>query len=281
MVEMLIQIGREGSAETPNGARLLRGIVAQNPEIRDYLVGCTGPEWWYWIARGLALADLDALVKGLTLAEEALGCSGSSVSAVIWTYRVLEQRCGGSASAAIGSFLESEHPRNLDLLRATTDWILQRTHNQYAPFGSRNKGAKSLAEYQQLCRLEREQKRIRQEQQLMREEEQQRAALLRRQAREVASKEHAARSGQRRKERQRLIAELASLAPIARWERIAEADCPLDLYPVEWANEKDSVLGSLPKAVRVALLKRLHGRRTGPWRSLLDRLQALEGPPSW
>jgi hypothetical protein len=137
-------------------------------------------------------------------------------------------------------------------------------------------GAKSLEDYHELCRLEQELKRIRQEQHRPKEEEEQRAASIRRQARSLASKEHTAKAGQRRGERNRLVAELAALDPSSRWQRIAEANSPLGFYPVEWADETEGVLRSLPVGVRLALLKRLEGRRSGPWRLLLDRLQALE-----
>jgi hypothetical protein len=253
-VQVLIQIGQEGTAESQSVAALLQEI-----RYEDH-INRLGPEKWYAIAERMTLAELEALVKGLTLAESALGWLGGSASAVIWTYRVLGRRA------------------DADLQCATTDWIRKHTHNPYLPFGSmKNAGAKTLQEYHEWCRLEQESSRIRQERKRLKEEDEQRVAFVRRQA---SSKEHAAKAGPRREERQRLVAELAAMDPASRWQRIAETTGPLDLYPQEWADEDDAVLLSLSVTVRQALVKRLQGRRSGPWRLLLDRLRALESPGS-
>ncbi|MBE3050164.1 hypothetical protein IMZ48_48240 [Candidatus Bathyarchaeota archaeon] len=249
-LQILIQIGQEGTAESPSAVALLQEIRHEDH------INRLGPEKWYAIAERMTLADLEALVKGLTLVESVLGWLGGSASAVIWTYRVFGRRA------------------DADLQCATTDWIRQHTHNPYLPFGSmKNAGAKSLQEYHEWCRLEQESSRIRQEQKRLKEEEEQHVAFMRRQAR---SKEHAAKAGQRLEERQRLVAELAAMDPVSRLQRIAEATGPLGFYPEEWADESDAVLRSLPVAVRLSLVKRVQGRRGGQWRLLLDRLRALE-----
>lgn len=84
------------------------------------------PEFWFAIADSLSEADLEALIRALTVAERDFPEFGSgSTSGVIWTFHRLKDRtrsnCDGLA-----------------------DWILAHTTNFYAPFS--NHGARSLAE---------------------------------------------------------------------------------------------------------------------------------------
>jgi hypothetical protein len=86
------------------------------------------PQFWYSIADSLSDAELEALIRAITIAERDFpSFGGGSVSGVIWTFRRLEQRKGCS-------------------LDALADWILAHTANGWAPFGSSNGGARSLDE---------------------------------------------------------------------------------------------------------------------------------------
>jgi len=86
------------------------------------------PEFWNAIADSLSDAELEALIRGITVAERDFpSFGGGSVSGVIWTYRCLEHRKQGK-------------------LDALADWILAHTQNEYVPFGRNNGGARSLAE---------------------------------------------------------------------------------------------------------------------------------------
>lgn len=86
------------------------------------------PQFWYSVADSLSDTELEALIRAITVAERDFpSFGGGSVSGVIWTYRRLEQRkrC------------------RIDVL---AEWILAHTANDWAPFGSSNGGARSLAE---------------------------------------------------------------------------------------------------------------------------------------
>ena len=86
------------------------------------------PQFWYSIADSLSDAELEALIRAITIAERDFpSFSGGSVSGVIWTFRRLEQRRGCR-------------------LDALADWILAHTANAWAPFGGSNGGARSLDE---------------------------------------------------------------------------------------------------------------------------------------
>jgi hypothetical protein len=87
------------------------------------------PDFWYSLADSLPEAELEALVRAITIAERDYPeFGGGSVSGVIWAFRRLQYRTHN----------------NLDSL---ADWILAHTNNPWAPFGSSNYGARSLAEF--------------------------------------------------------------------------------------------------------------------------------------
>ena len=87
-------------------------------------------EFWDSVAEAISDAELEALIRAVTMAERAFpSFSGGSVSGVIWLFRRLEHRkqCRPDALA---------------------DWVLANTTNDWAPFGSYNNGhARSLAEW--------------------------------------------------------------------------------------------------------------------------------------
>ncbi len=88
------------------------------------------PDFWYSIADSIPEAELEALVRAITIAERDYPeFGGGSVSGVIWAFRRLQHRTHS----------------NRDTL---ADWILAHTNNPWAPFGSSNLGARSLAEFQ-------------------------------------------------------------------------------------------------------------------------------------
>ena len=74
------------------------------------------PQFWYSIADSLSDAQLEALIRAMTVAERDFPeFGGGSVSGVIWTFRRLEERQG------------CRHD-------ALADWILAHTANDWAPF---------------------------------------------------------------------------------------------------------------------------------------------------
>lgn len=92
------------------------------------------PNFWNSLTDSLTDAELEALVRAITVAERdypAFG--GGSVSGLIWAFRRLQHR---------------KH-NELDSL---ADWILARTNNDWAPFGCSNLGARSLAQFHEFQR---------------------------------------------------------------------------------------------------------------------------------
>src|SRR4026207_839892 len=58
------------------------------------------PAFWLAIADALSDADLEALIRSLTIAERDFsGFGGGSVSGVIWSFRRLKERKGGQLDA--------------------------------------------------------------------------------------------------------------------------------------------------------------------------------------
>jgi hypothetical protein len=77
----------------------------------------TGWQVWDRVAERLTLADLILLTQILTVLEREFEWPGGSVSSVIWLLQNLRRR----------------EPRIAALV---ADWVVQRTNNQYLPFGS-------------------------------------------------------------------------------------------------------------------------------------------------
>jgi hypothetical protein len=92
------------------------------------------PQFWYSVADSLSDAELESLIRALTIAERDFPLfGGGSVSGVIWTFNGLQQRkrCRPDALA---------------------DWVLAHTSNDCAPFGKCNGGARSITEWDSYCR---------------------------------------------------------------------------------------------------------------------------------
>lgn len=107
----------------------LQHEAARQPEIvAGYLMrGQRGA--WKDAVEDLPTPDLEALIRLLTLAEADLpGWQGGSASTVIWLF----QLHAGRPEA-------DEH--------ALANWILKHGSNPYAPYGTRNHGARSIEEY--------------------------------------------------------------------------------------------------------------------------------------
>ncbi len=114
-----------GESQDFSGLRQL--FVEFPPESAGHFMR-QSPEFWYSVADSLSDAELEALIRALTVAERDFPpFGGGSVSGVIWTFRRLEQRKKGG-------------------LDALADWVLAHTANDWAPFGGSNYGTRSLAE---------------------------------------------------------------------------------------------------------------------------------------
>ena len=86
------------------------------------------PVAWTTSANTLSRDELAALVRALTIAEVILdGWTASSVSPVIWTFRVFQLRFADQANIL-------------------ADCVLSRTANEYLPYGTSSFGARSVSQ---------------------------------------------------------------------------------------------------------------------------------------
>src|SRR5690625_3274758 len=123
LVDRLVAVGKSSDP-----ASVLQELIPADHRARFGYIMRLRPEEWKVATDRLAVDELGALVRALTVAEAILpDWLGGSVSAVIWTYREFQQRCPGRA---------------LEL----ADWVLAHTRNPYAPFRRCNFRARSLAE---------------------------------------------------------------------------------------------------------------------------------------
>src|SRR5437016_448607 len=90
---------------------LLAGLFAQFPPAEVGHIMRQSPDFWYSVADSLSEAELESLIRAITVAEgDYPPFSGGSVSGVIWAFRRLQHRTH----------------RSLDAL---ADWILAHTTN--------------------------------------------------------------------------------------------------------------------------------------------------------
>jgi hypothetical protein len=228
-------------------------------------VNCQHWETWDKVSDRLATADLINLVRGLTLAEEALQWSGGSVSGVIWTYRALERRDRNEA-------------------RPLAQWVIQHSQNHYvrpnvAPaivategFDSMRGGARRCDEYQEHLASNAEARREAAE----REAGGQAAAKARRAER--------ARAKVRRQElkREDNIRRNARLVEMEGWPldarfRAVAADTAHrpQWYPAAWARQAVEAIVDLSPDVRAQLALRLGDQRDGVWGRLARALRSV------
>jgi hypothetical protein len=123
VLHKLIEIGKSSDL-----SRMSSSFAVQDQHRFGHIMRLR-PDPWLRIAETLNTEDLVALIKCLTIAEQALeGWGAGSVSPVIWLFRKLE--------SIDSNFAET-----------VADWVLANTENDYLPFGTMNLGAKSLIEY--------------------------------------------------------------------------------------------------------------------------------------
>lgn len=123
-LQRLIAVGESQDFST------LQQPFAEFPRFRAGQFTYPSQEFWHSTAESLSNAKLEALIRGITIAERDISSfNGGSVSGIIWLFRCLEQRKQG-------------RPDDL------ADWVLANTSNPWAPFGNYNEGgARSLAEW--------------------------------------------------------------------------------------------------------------------------------------
>jgi hypothetical protein len=249
ILKMLLLVGRKIESGDSVSSTVL-------DEINQYgAMNRRGPVFWQSAVGELSDEDVASIARGLTYIETKhpeFWMSGS-VSGPIWLFQeLLNRRASGK------------------LIDELSSWILQNTDNPYLPFGgSATYGARNYSEY--ILLRERHLKAVaRRKQAIERQATEEREARLSR-----ARAGHRARNTPKRQER---IEELAGLTITEQLERIAhDPEFPPQFFPTNIANSADSrVVDSLSSEVRRELLKRLKGKRRGPWGSFKKRLYNAE-----
>jgi hypothetical protein len=213
---------------------------------------------WYEITNSMPIPDAVALTKGLVLAEHHHRWIGGSAAAAIWTFRQIQKR-----DSAVADEL--------------ADWILPRTQNPWVPFGGQNHGARSVLEYRHAERQRAE--RISAGLAAERESEVRAEAERRvRNAQRIRSAQHRGSDI-----RQKLIAELNILTIEEQLHRLADdAHYSVEFYPTRIADAAtEEVVESLDEETRLALWKKLKGKKRGPWSNFKRRLRSTFASSPW
>lgn len=252
VVKTLVEIGRSGDPDNLKTAAKLETIGKFDSINREH--------WRAWndIINRMPTPDLVALTKGLVLAEHHHRWIGGSVAAAIWTFSKIQGR-----DSAIADEL--------------ADWILPRTHNPWVPYGSRNHGAQSVAEY--------------------RHAEQRHAECVfaglaaEREGEERAKAERCVRKRQRERSakdrdndiRRRFIDDLEELTIQQQLHRLAtDEHYSVEFYPTRIAIAATAeVLDSIDEKTRLALWTKLKGKKRGPWKNFKRRLRSTFSAIPW
>ena len=239
VIQILIEIGKSGVPDAPATATHLESIGGFGWINREH--------WGTWdeITYTMPTDDLMALTRGLTIAENHHHWIGGSVSAVIWTFRRLQERDPAVADEV-------------------ADWILPRTRNPWVPYGSQNHGARSFEEYHRA--------------------EQRIDLWKKKRAKEIEDtrNERHVRNAQRKRStkdrdsgmRQNFITELNQLTLQEQLHQLATDETySVEFYPTRIAGAAtEEVINSLDEDTLMALRKKLKGKKRGPWSNFKQRL---------
>jgi len=147
-------------------------------------------------------------------------------------------------------------------------WVFDHRTNPYLPFGTIKYS--SYRDYLWRTSLEYRQQN---EKRKVKEQE---AAKKRREQHQIYKREKNERTAVKANLRDFTILRLKVTQDRERWEEIAlNESVTLDFYPKEWAMEPDEVFQSLPREIRLLLLRRLKHKKQGLWRDLYKRLSEL------
>lgn len=227
---------------------------------------------WRAVTQPMTSDELIAITKGLTLAEK---CPR-------WLYR-------GSVSPVINVYNEIDGRGDYELSWNTAKWVIEHSDNPYAPFGHMPRRwlfEARLARYQvdqcplpkrgylsgdlsneyEATKKRRSQASIQQDQQDL---------LARRQRRLSDRENHETRRRLAHEAWIVLRSNTQDLTALARLQYIATTNYPINQFPREYFEVSDDMLAALPLETTRALIQRLAGRRSDPWRKLLTRLTTL------
>ncbi len=215
------------------------------------------PETWQAICEPLSSEDLVAIIKSLTVLEEKLGWKAGSVSGIIWVTKILQWRFSDKYSSVV-------------------DWVLQRTSNPYAPFGTVNLGAKSLEDFYRLEDMKIQRRKIAEEISVRQRAE----AQERRRAEKKLKKKRIIiqlkMQHQKSLERNKVLLKILKMNPIAQLVFIAhDSKHKIDYYPDKFALCEDKVLEGLDKETRELFTIKLVDRKKGVWKKFIKRIRGI------
>ena len=264
----LVELGRCADIDTPATLDRFRDLETRSELGRSH--------WDYWkpVAESLDTADLVALVKGLTVADEhLLGWRAGSVAAAIWVFSVLADRDPYVALELVGKWIPAHSTNGYVVGMVGTvppiDW--ERLH-----FRARGATAAELKEFD----AER-QRRIMAWAASAPEREKRAEAERQERAEQKArsQREHLEAHRGRALERRTHLEALLGRSAAERLHQVAvDTKHRVEWYPAEWAEVDESTMRALGEETRAALEQRLRGlkSRRGPWKNLRDRL-SLQG----
>lgn len=263
ILRLLIELGNSDNLDAPF---ILDDYFQLRPE--DYI---NRLNWRTWdaVTAELAIEDLVALLKGLTICEMRFHWCGGSVSAVIWVYRELQKR-------------------NRTLSKELYEWTIRRTHNPYAPTGTSRTAVIPAHMQPRLDRMEGDEREqwfldfqksvaMAHERRLTesrnRIEKEKEVAQQRKRKKQLQLQEKTKNSDIRSKERRRILLLAEDLNDIGRLKLVVENDeCPLLFFPTEWAMVSQNVIAALDKDLRARLYRKISNRKTGHWKELAEKL---------
>jgi hypothetical protein len=208
---------------------------------------------WNAVAGGLVEVELRNLARGLVVAELELNWQGGSVAGVIWVYQRFASRFP-------------------DRAKELADWLLAKSKNPYAPYGSRRGGARSDVEF----RAYQAKKARRFEESQREEEEARQQKRIRSAIRKRLAQERQVLKAAHNLSRMEIIRQLQELPPKERLEHLAWDDSHLlSFFPDTFAYEDKETFEQLDAGTRKRLLDKMAARRTGAWKRLYARLVAI------
>lgn len=250
VVRILIEFGT--SSDPKANAEILEALKPYDSINREHWTA------WNAVADAILTEDLIALTRGLTLAENGNGWSGGSVAAAIWTFRQVQKR-------------------DPTLAVELANWILPRTRNPWVPFGRQSHGSRSVEEF-----VRNEQQRA---EQISTGISEQQASHLRAKVERQVRKAQRERSARDRNNdiRESFITALNRLTTEEQLRRLAADETySVEFYPTCIAEAAtESVIKSLDEDTRIALWKKLKGKKRGPWRNFKGRLLATFSYSPW
>lgn len=268
-VMRLVELGRCADIDSPATLDRFRDLETRSELGRFHW------ECWEPVAEALDTADLVALVKGLTVADEhMLGWGRGSVAAAIGVFGILAKRDLAVALELFYTWIPA-HSTN-DYIASMAGRMPQIDWDEL----QLSVGPAAASELKGLDDKRWRRDRARAERKWQREEraeaERQVRAEKKARAQRERSETHRARTLERRTHLEACLGRSAA----ERLHQVAvDTQHRVEWYPAEWAEVDESTIRALGEETRAALVQRLQDLkiRRGPWKNLRDRL-SLQGP---